>query len=47
MAAPTNTFLSSNAVGNRESLHGIITVLNKDETPFISAIGSEIGRAHV
>jgi hypothetical protein len=27
-------------VGNRESLHGIISVLNKDETPFISTIGS-------
>ncbi len=40
MAAPTNTFLSSNAVGNRESLHGIITILNRDETPFISTIGS-------
>ena len=40
MAAPTNTFISNSAVGNRESLHNIITVLNKDETPFISTIGS-------
>jgi hypothetical protein len=40
MAAPTNTFISNSAVGNRESLHNIITVLNKDETPFVSTIGS-------
>ena len=40
MAAPTNTFISNNAVGNRESLHDIITILNKDETPFTSAIGA-------
>jgi hypothetical protein len=38
--APTNTFITNNAVGNRESLHDIITILNKDETPFQSAIGS-------
>lgn len=40
MAAPTNTFISNSAVGNRESLHDIISILNKDETPFISIIGS-------
>src|SRR5918993_6043604 len=40
MAAPTNTFITNSAVGNRESLHDIITILNKDETPFISTIGS-------
>jgi len=40
MAAPTNTFLSTAAIGNRESLHDIIKILNKDETPFLSAIGS-------
>jgi len=40
MAAPTNTFITNNAVGNRESLHDIITILNKDETPFQSTIGS-------
>ena len=40
MAAPTNTFISSSAVGNRESLHDIISVLNKDETPFQAAIGA-------
>ncbi|WP_422001744.1 DUF5309 domain-containing protein [Reyranella sp.] len=40
MAAPTNTFISNSAVGNRESLHDIIGILNKDETPFQSAIGA-------
>ena len=40
MAAPTNTFVTNSAVGDRESLHGIISILNKDETPFISTIGS-------
>src|SRR5713101_2764688 len=40
MAAPTNTLITNNAVGNRESLHDIIKILNKDETPFQSAIGS-------
>lgn len=40
MAAPTNTFISNNAVGNRESLHDIISILNKDETPFQAAIGA-------
>jgi hypothetical protein len=40
LAAPTNTLISNNAVGNRESLHDIIKILNKDETPFMSAIGS-------
>src|SRR5262247_958221 len=40
MAAPTNTFITNSAVGNRESLHNIISILNKDETPFISTIGS-------
>jgi hypothetical protein len=27
MAAPTNTFLSTAAIGNRESLHDIIKIL--------------------
>lgn len=40
MAAPTNTFITNSAVGNRESLHNIISILNKDETPFVSTIGS-------
>lgn len=40
MAAPTNTFTTGSAVGDRESLHDIITILNKDETPFQAAIGA-------
>src|SRR5215468_6588826 len=40
MPAPTNTLITNNAVGNRESLHDIITILNKDETPLQSAVGS-------
>ena len=40
MAAPTNTLITNNAVGNRKSLHNIISILNKDETPFQAAIGS-------
>ena len=40
MAAPTNTFITNSAVGNRKSLHNIISILNRDETPFISMIGS-------
>ena len=40
MAAPTNTLITNNAVGNRELLHNIISILNKDETPFQAAIGS-------
>jgi len=45
MAAPTNTLITNNAVGNRESLHDIITILNKDETPFQSTIGSGTAEA--
>jgi hypothetical protein len=40
MAAPTNTFVTTNSIGNRESLHDIITILNKDDTPFQSMIDS-------
>jgi hypothetical protein len=40
MAAPTNTFITNNAIGNRESLHDFISILKKDETPFQSIIGS-------
>jgi hypothetical protein len=40
LAAPTNTLITNNAVGNRESLHNIISILNKDETPFQAAIRS-------
>ena len=39
MAAPTNTLITNNAVGNRESLHNIISILNKDETPFADLHG--------
>jgi hypothetical protein len=39
MAAPTNTVITNSAVGNRESLHNVISLLNRDETPFVSAIG--------
>jgi hypothetical protein len=39
LAAPTNTLITNNAVGNRESLHNIIAILNKDETPFQAAVG--------
>lgn len=40
MAAPTNTFTTGSAIGNRESLHDRIYMLDKDEFPFMSAIGS-------
>jgi hypothetical protein len=40
LAAPTNTLITNNAVGDRESLHDIISILNKDETPFQAAIGA-------
>jgi hypothetical protein len=39
MAAPTNAFLTTAAIGNRESLHDIISILEKDETPFQAMIG--------
>jgi hypothetical protein len=45
MAAVTNAFLTSSAVGNRESLHDLISILNKDEFPFMSAIGSGTAEA--
>ena len=45
MAAPTNAFISTSAVGNRESLHDIISILNKDETPFQSMVGSGSAKA--
>lgn len=45
MAAPTNTFTTSSAVGNRESLHDIISILNKDETPFMTLAGSGMAEA--
>ncbi len=40
MTAPTDTFLTAAAIGIRESLHDKIFMLDKDEFPFMSAIGS-------
>jgi len=40
MTAPTNTFTTGSAVGIREDLHDKIFMLNKDEFPFQSSIGS-------
>src|SRR5688500_10671906 len=45
MAAPTNAFISTSAVGNRESLHDLISILNQDETPLQGMIGSGSGKA--
>ena len=45
MAAPTNSFSTGSAVGNRESLHDKIELLDKDEFPFISSIGSGDAKA--
>ena len=45
MAAPTGTFVSTAAIGNRESLHDIISILYKDEFPFQSAIGQGTAEA--
>ena len=44
MTAPTNTFTTGQAVGVREDLHDKIFMLNKDEFPFLSAIGSGTAR---
>jgi hypothetical protein len=40
MSVPTGTFTTASAVGIREDLHDKIWMLNKDEFPFQSAIGS-------
>jgi hypothetical protein len=45
MAVPDNTFLTGAAVGNRESLHDKIYLLDKDEFPIMSAIGSGSAKA--
>lgn len=45
MTAPTNTFLTGAAVGNRESLHDKIFMLDKDEFPIMGAIGSGTAKA--
>lgn len=45
MTAPTDTFLSSASVGNRESLHDKIWMLDTAEFPLLSAIGSGTAKA--
>lgn len=45
MAAPTNTFTTGSAIGQRESLHDKIWMLDKDEFPVMSAIGSGSAKA--
>lgn len=44
-AAPTNTFTTTSAIGLREDLHDKIWMLNKDEFPFQSAIGTGTAKA--
>ena len=41
MAAITNTFITSDAVGNREDLQNAIYSIAPFDTPFMSAIGRE------
>jgi hypothetical protein len=45
MAAPTNTFTTGSSVGNRESLHDKIWMLDKDEFPVQSMIGTGTAKA--
>jgi hypothetical protein len=45
MAAPTNAFATGASVGNRESLHDKIWMLDKDEFPVQIAIGSGSAKA--
>lgn len=45
MAAPTNTFTTGSSVGNRESLHDKIYLLDKDEFPVMGTIGSGSAKA--
>ena len=40
MAAPTNTYQSTSAVGNREDLTDVISRISPSETPFLSMIGT-------
>lgn len=39
MAAPTNTFLSYSAIGNREDLSDVIYNVDPTDTPFLTSIG--------
>lgn len=41
MALPTNTFATYSAIGNREDLSDIITMISPTDTPFLSGIESE------
>lgn len=41
MSAPTNTFLTSAAIGNREDLSNFIYRISPTETPFVSSIERE------
>lgn len=45
MSAPSDTFTTGAAIGQRESLHDKIWMLNKDEFPFQNAIGSGSAKA--
>lgn len=45
MAAPTDTFTTGAAVGNRESLHDKIFMLDTAEFPLLGAIGSGTAKA--
>lgn len=45
MTAPTDTFLTAAAVGNRESLHDKIFLLPTDDHPVLDAIGSGSAKA--
>ena len=39
-AAPTNTFLSTAAIGNREDLINVISRISPTKTPFLSMCGT-------
>lgn len=45
MAAPTNTFLTSAAIGNREDLSDMIYRIDPTDTPFVSGIEREKAEA--
>ena len=45
MAAPTNTFLTSAAIGNREDLSDMIYRIDPTDTPLMSAVDTEKGTA--
>lgn len=45
MSAPADTFTTGAAIGQRESLHDKIFMLNKDEFPFQEAIGGGSAKA--